>query len=488
MAYVQTRKNKDGQNRYVGRYRVDGRLKNTKTFTRKRDAEDEATRLEDAAKRNDFIDPAAAEVTLDEFFKTRQAARSGKAPRTLETESERYRSLIAPRFGSLPLKRIATEDIADWSANMPAPRTGKTASSQRRHDALTLLIAVLDDAVDAGRLTRNPARKRTGKALAKPQAAKQKPHRYLSHEQLSRVALCANNEQARTMILLDGLVGLRFGELSALQLRDIDTLRWRIKVRRAVTRLDNGTLLVGNTKTGRDREVAIPGTVRPLILEQIKGKRPSDWLFSSRDGKPLRRESFSRNTFSKAVALAGSAVSELQRLIGLSEQEVTGEFTPSLEARVCQAQTKAGLEPTGVVDPPTWAVLIEAYREQHTGLSQADKVKQTTKFKALSRTTLYVGCTDFERLTLHDLRHTAASLAIASGATVKHVQKMLGHESAKMTLDVYAGLFEDDLDTVAESMSAAHDKALGGNRAHNMRTNTEQAMSEVVTLPTANMA
>jgi integrase len=44
-------------------------------------------------------------------------------------------------------------------------------------------------------------------------------------------------------------------------------------------------------------------------------------------------------------------------------------------------------------------------------------------------------------LTPHDLRHTAASLAVAAGANVKAVQRMLGHASATMTLDVYAGLF-----------------------------------------------
>jgi integrase len=54
----------------------------------------------------------------------------------------------------------------------------------------------------------------------------------------------------------------------------------------------------------------------------------------------------------------------------------------------------------------------------------------------------------------HDLRHTAASLAIRSGANVKVVQQMLGHASAAMTLDVYAGLFEDDLDSVAERLDS----------------------------------
>ena len=37
---------------------------------------------------------------------------------------------------------------------------------------------------------------------------------------------------------------------------------------------------------------------------------------------------------------------------------------------------------------------------------------------------------------------------------MKAVQRMLGHASAAMTLDVYSGLFEDDLDGVAERLDA----------------------------------
>jgi integrase len=55
----------------------------------------------------------------------------------------------------------------------------------------------------------------------------------------------------------------------------------------------------------------------------------------------------------------------------------------------------------------------------------------------------------------HELRHTAASLAIASGANVKVVQQMLGHKSATMTLDLYGHLFGDQLDEVADAMDAA---------------------------------
>lgn len=69
---------------------------------------------------------------------------------------------------------------------------------------------------------------------------------------------------------------------------------------------------------------------------------------------------------------------------------------------------------------------------------------------------------EFPTLTPHDLRHTAASLAISAGANNKVLQRMLGHASAAMTLDRYADLFEDDLETVAGALDAARRDQLVG--------------------------
>jgi integrase len=63
-------------------------------------------------------------------------------------------------------------------------------------------------------------------------------------------------------------------------------------------------------------------------------------------------------------------------------------------------------------------------------------------------------CAGLVGLTPHGLRHTAASLAITSGADVKVVQQMLGHASATMTLDLYGHLYGDRLDEVADRMDA----------------------------------
>lgn len=59
------------------------------------------------------------------------------------------------------------------------------------------------------------------------------------------------------------------------------------------------------------------------------------------------------------------------------------------------------------------------------------------------------------RITPHDLRHTAAAFAVSAGANVKAVQRMLGHSSVAMTLDVYADLFDGDLNAVADALDHA---------------------------------
>jgi integrase len=52
----------------------------------------------------------------------------------------------------------------------------------------------------------------------------------------------------------------------------------------------------------------------------------------------------------------------------------------------------------------------------------------------------------------HDLRHTAVSLAVKSGADLKTVQSIAGHSSGKLTYDTYTHLFDKGIDDAAERM------------------------------------
>ena len=65
----------------------------------------------------------------------------------------------------------------------------------------------------------------------------------------------------------------------------------------------------------------------------------------------------------------------------------------------------------------------------------------------------------------YDLRHTAASLLIREGASVKAVQKQLGHATASITLDTYGHLFPDELDQLAERLEASRSAAIEARRA-----------------------
>ena len=73
-----------------------------------------------------------------------------------------------------------------------------------------------------------------------------------------------------------------------------------------------------------------------------------------------------------------------------------------------------------------------------------------------------------QAITPHDLRHTCASLAISAGVNVLALQRMLGHTSAKVTLDTYADLFDADLDAVA--VTPLHSQVLARKCGQNVAT------------------
>ena len=77
-----------------------------------------------------------------------------------------------------------------------------------------------------------------------------------------------------------------------------------------------------------------------------------------------------------------------------------------------------------------------------------------TVIDAGEQTTVY----DFK---LHELRHTAASLAIQAGANIKALQNMLGHESAGLTLDRYGHLCGSDVEAVGVAINELLTRIVG---------------------------
>ncbi len=219
---------------------------------------------------------------------------------------------------------------------------------------------ILDDAVSDRKITRNPAR---GVTLPRKHP---KPRAYLTHEQ---VALLASKSLYPTMVSFLAYTGLRWGEATALRVRNVDALRRRVLVEENAVMVGS-VIEVGTPKTHATRSVPYPAFLEFAVGRECEGKHASDLLFGG--GRVHMRLPNSRD----------------------------GWFAAAVKRAM-------------LADP------------------------------------------EFPRVTPHDLRHTAASLAISSGANVKAVQRMLGHASASMTLDTYADLFDDDLDAVANALDRA---------------------------------
>lgn len=59
-------------------------------------------------------------------------------------------------------------------------------------------------------------------------------------------------------------------------------------------------------------------------------------------------------------------------------------------------------------------------------------------------------------MTIHDLRHTYASLARKSGADLRYVQKTMGHSTRTVTANIYSDRYPDELDQVATNLDHLH--------------------------------
>lgn len=207
--------------------------------------------------------------------------------------------------------------------------------------------------------------------------------------------------------------GLRWGEMAALRVHRVDILRRRVLVAESVTPV-NGVLSWGPTKGHERREVAFPRFLAADLEAQLVGKGRDALVFTGPRGAVLRT-----NTFQRAALNAGA--------------EAIGMCEPKLDdaGRPVQVRDKAG------VMQPVFT----------------------------------------KHLHPHELRHTAASLAIASGADVKVVQQMLGHKSATMTLDLYGHLLPDRLDVVADALDVARSAALAASRVPDVYPGRLRAVS-----------
>jgi integrase len=137
------------------RWRDGGRMR-SKTFRRKRDAERFDTQVKDAKVLGSLARLDGGADTLDEYVEHIWAPihAAALADKTQQLYAGLYDRHVSPELGAYPLRELTPEVIGRWQADRLA--AGAPVESTRK--ALTLLGAILQRAVESGRIVSNPQR------------------------------------------------------------------------------------------------------------------------------------------------------------------------------------------------------------------------------------------------------------------------------------------------------------------------------------------
>lgn len=322
-----------------------------------------------------YVDPKiSGKVTVAELYaewieRIRTVGATGRkaaTPKTVDNYRRVFENYIGPTWGHTALTNVTYEGTSEWIATLRG-MDGTPAGARTRQLVATVFGRLMGHGVKKRIIASNPTKDALGRADYVPSSKRTKKHTYLTMPQLLSVAKAAGEYEL--MILLAGMCGLRWGEITALTAAQVQ-LRPRpmLHVAKAYSEV-SGQLILGDTKGGEARHVPIPSLIAARLETAVDGLTPEERVFSSARGAVLRNSKFAQTVYKPAIAEAAA------------------------------------------------------------------------------------GDEEFPSPTFHDLRHTAVSLAISSGSNVKVVQRIAGHASATLTLDTYAGLFDDDLHDSADRLN-----------------------------------
>jgi len=216
------------------------------------------------------------------------------------------------------------------------------------------------------------------------------------------------------------------------------------------------------------RDPRLPGNVaRSIALPRGTTKREPHWLGAERLGRLGMAVPELCRPVVLSLGLTGCRFSEMAAL----RVDDVVQTPHGLGVRVHRAATQSKRSSAAVFGStkthqtrtaPVPAALDGYVRHRVTTTapggflfpSPTGGVWTNSNFRARSRWMDATKAAGIEGTTIHDLRHTAASLLIAAGADVKAVQVILGHSTATMTMDFYGHLFSKATGTARERLPA----------------------------------
>lgn len=265
------------------------------TFPTKADAARYLARVQADMDRGLWLDPRTGRITFAEWGDQWLASNPSKRATTQARDLTVLRTHFLPTLGPIPLAAITPAHVkatVDAMAAKLAPATVRTN--------LGVLRAVLNAAVDADVIAKSPVRG----VRAKEGDARERPT--LTPEELQCLA-DAIGPRYRALVLVAGVIGLRWSEAIGLRVKDVDFLHRAIRIRQTISEVE-GVLRVADTKSKSSRRtIAIPEFLLDELAAHLarEGRHePDDLVFTGPKGAPLRR-SFAARVFTPAVERAG---------------------------------------------------------------------------------------------------------------------------------------------------------------------------------------
>ena len=326
--------------RYQARYRDPGAgrlVAAPLTFERKADAARWLSTIEADLARGVWLDPKPAQgLTVAAWAERWLRSDPNKRPSTVARDQQALDQFL-PSLGAKPLAAVTTHDVRAVIDDL-VPR--QAPATVRRNVAS--LKAMFNAAVAEDLIPRTPVR-----GLRLPRIDP-KAHPELTAADLLRL-VDAVPARYRAVVLLAGVLGLRWGEIAGLQLEDVDFLRRQVHVRRQLAELA-GTLTVQETKTDRGhRSLAAPTFVIEALAVHIQqyraGAGGDEPLFTGPRGGLLRRNFLARVLRPAAVevGLPGAVTTHGLRHVATSLMVEAGEHPRVMQRRLGHADPRLTL-------------------------------------------------------------------------------------------------------------------------------------------------
>lgn len=266
------------------------------TFERKGDADRWLSVVESEVLRGEWTDPLLGRVPFGEYGQ-RWITEHRLGERTREEYRSLWRHHVAPYLGHIELAELSTGTIRSWRANL----LGDGRSEDRTAKAYRLVRAILNTAVDDGRIKRNPCRiKSAGEHRTAERATASVAQVYALAERMP--------DRFRVLVLAAAFTGLRWGELIGLRRCDVDLDGRVLYVRRRLAQLSRGGMQTGAPKsTAGVRNVAVPAVLADELRRHIArfaGPGAEGLVFRGEKGAMLRRGNFGRAVKWPAMVVA----------------------------------------------------------------------------------------------------------------------------------------------------------------------------------------